>query len=314
MLSFKPFWKHLVSSQNEYGDISDWWDLKAKPEIKNFCIGYSIQRKIARSQTKRFLLASLHHALINKEWEDVAKYREDITAMLNLDAMGFVVRSRFQQNVEEEKASVYHAAREKSKRTNVSALKINGATVTDNSEVEGIVVQYFNALFNGHHNTSLVDTGCPFMPDNGNLSSMLQYLSKLDGQVSVDLEMDVSIDELDQIIRECPSNKSPGLDGISYEFYVVTWSLIKDTFLKVIQCQLDKSHIIASNTMGVTRLISKVKGIPKVDELRPITLLNCDYKILSKLLVLRVKPVLPNVITSGQLCTIGRKKHSFRCQ
>ena len=63
--------------------------------------------------------------------------------------------------------------------------------------------------------------------------------------------------------------------------------------------------------MGVTRLISKVEGIPKVDELRPITLLNCDYKILSKLLVLRVKPVLPNVITSGQLCTIGRKNILF---
>ena len=59
-----------------------------------------------------------------------------------------------------------------------------------------------------------------------------------------------------------------------------------------------------SNKDGVTRLVPKVKGVPHVDELRPITLLDCDYKILSKWLVKRMKPVLPHVIKSGQLCTV----------
>ena len=44
-----------------------------------------------------------------------------------------------------------------------------------------------------------------------------------------------------------------------------------------------------------------------MDELRPITLLNSDYKILSKWFVKRMKPVLPFVIKSGQLCTIEKK-------
>ena len=58
-------------------------------------------------------------------------------------------------------------------------------------------------------------------------------------------------------------------------------------------------------------MIPKVVGAPKVDELRPITLLNCDYRILSKLLVRRLKPVLPCVIKSGQLCTVGKKNILF---
>ena len=69
--------------------------------------------------------------------------------------------------------------------------------------------------------------------------------------------------------------------------------------------------IIDSNTMGATRLISKVDGVPQVDQLRPITLLNCDYKILSKILVLRMKPVMPSIIKSGQLCTVGKKNILF---
>ena len=51
--------------------------------------------------------------------------------------------------------------------------------------------------------------------------------------------------------------------------------------------------------------------MPSVDELRPITLLDCDYKIWSKWLVKRMKPVLPYVIKSGQLCTVGKKNILF---
>jgi hypothetical protein len=54
-----------------------------------------------------------------------------------------------------------------------------------------------------------------------------------------------------------------------------------------------------------------VDGIPCVDELRPITLLNCDYKLLSKWFVKRVRPKLPLIIKSGQLCTVGKKNILF---
>ena len=52
-------------------------------------------------------------------------------------------------------------------------------------------------------------------------------------------------------------------------------------------------------------------GIPCVHELRPINLLNCDYKLLSKWFVKRVKPKLPLIIKSGQLCTVEKKNILF---
>ena len=125
------------------------------------------------------------------------------------------------------------------------------------------------------------------------------------------MEDEATLDEIEYVVKHCSANKAPGLDGLSYEFYQATWLLIRETFLKVIQCQLNRVRIVESNTLGATRLCSKVEGVPKVDELRPITLLNCDYKILSKLLVLRIKPVLPKVIKSGQLCSVGRKNILF---
>ena len=117
--------------------------------------------------------------------------------------------------------------------------------------------------------------------------------------------------ELEEIVKECDRNKSPGLDGISYEFYQNTFPIIKNDLLAIYRCQLSREAIIKSNKEGVTRLAPKVVGVPCVDELRPITLLNCDYKILSKWLVKRMKPVLPIVIRSGQLCTVGKKNILF---
>ena len=87
--------------------------------------------------------------------------------------------------------------------------------------------------------------------------------------------------------------------------------IIKYDLLQVLQCQLNRTRIIESNKEGVTRLAPKVNGVPSVDELRPITLLNCDYKILSKWMVRKMKPVLPHVIKSGQLCTVGKKNILF---
>ena len=112
-------------------------------------------------------------------------------------------------------------------------------------------------------------------------------------------------------MKSCKNNKSPGLDGIPYEFYKGAWDIIGDEVKEVLQCQLDRAAIIDSNRVGVTRLVPKVTGIPQVDELRPVTLLNTDYKILSKVLVKRMKPILSKIILSGQLCTVGSKNILF---
>ena len=42
--SFKSFWVDILKSQSNYNDIADWWDLMAKPPIKQFCISRALFR------------------------------------------------------------------------------------------------------------------------------------------------------------------------------------------------------------------------------------------------------------------------------
>ena len=151
--------------------------------------------------------------------------------------------------------------------------------------------------------------GSPFVPNYSGLHSYLAGLGSLPDVARDELEKDMLMEKKGDIVKESENYKSPGLDGLSYEFYKNTFDLIQDELLKVFQCQLNRKNIVDSNTEGVTRLAPKVDGIPSVDELRQITLLNCDYKLLSKWFVRRVKH---HIIQSGQLCAVGKKNILFR--
>ena len=311
--NFPKFWHWLQLKKTDFNDIADWWDTTAKPSIKEFCILFSSRRTRIRNDSKRFWFSYLKIALKLKNWREVTKVKKQLSDLLDEDTFGYVIRSRFKNNAADEMASLYHANQEmkNGKKNSINKLKINGIVENDDKVIEEKVLQFFNALFNGHHNSSLEDTGSSFQPDYSGIDTYLQGLDSLPDIDRDELENKIKIEELRNIVKSSDNNKSPGLDGLSYEFYKATLHLKESDLLEVLQCQLDRGRIVKSNTEGVTRLCPKVEGVPAVDELRPITLLNCDYKLLSKWLVLRVKPKLPLIIKSGQLCTVGKKNILF---
>ena len=125
------------------------------------------------------------------------------------DIMGFVIRSRHNQNSEEEKASLFHAAREvKNSKNNIEALKVDGAVVKDNSLIEKTVTSFFGALFNGFHNSDLQITGVPFEPDFSAFNEITNGLGYMTDSESRDMEEAVSMEELEDILKTCKNNKS----------------------------------------------------------------------------------------------------------
>ena len=113
--------------------------------------------------------------------------------------------------------------------------------------------------------------------------------------------MDLSEEEILKTLKKCSKNKSPGLDGLSSEFYLKFWAKLKDKLIDVYKESFSARCLPDTMRTGVVTLLEK-KGKDRLDiaNWRPITLLNTDYKLLTKTLAGRLKSVLPSLVHPNQ--------------
>ena len=97
------------------------------------------------------------------------------------------------------------------------------------------------------------------------------------------------------------SNKSPGSDGLPAEFYKVFWNDINQYLLNALNCAFTKGLLSITQRRGLITLIPKKnKPTNLLKNWRPITLLNCDYKIATKSIASSIRKVLPRIINNDQ--------------
>ena len=84
----------------------------------------------------------------------------------------------------------------------------------------------------------------------------------------------------------------PGNDGIPVEFYKKFWPLISEPFIKCVNECFETKELSSSQKQAVITLIEK-KGKDRtlLENWRPISLLNVDTKIMSKVIASRLKNV-----------------------
>ncbi|CAH8263184.1 unnamed protein product [Arabidopsis lyrata] len=105
-------------------------------------------------------------------------------------------------------------------------------------------------------------------------------------------------------IRSClfkmPLNKTPGPDGFPAEFFKTTWSIIGQDLTSAVLHFFRDSFIPSGLNSTSLVLIPKRPGAVELKDFRPISCLNTVYKIISRLLLDRLKNLLPGLILPNQ--------------
>lgn len=111
------------------------------------------------------------------------------------------------------------------------------------------------------------------------------------------LTREFSLEEIKEVVFGMKHNKAAGPDGLPTEFYQKFWEIIKgdlkDLFDAFHKGNLDVERL----NHGIIALIPKVIGADKIQQYRPICLLNVSYKILTKVLAVRLGLVVDRLIS-----------------
>jgi hypothetical protein len=181
----------------------------------------------------------------------------------------------------------FHAhATSKHRLNSISSLSCdNGMVAFSHKDKEEVLFQAFKNRLGTSQPTSMVF----------NLSELIQSARNLSA-----LEVPFSRSEIDQIIKNLPSNKSPGPDGFNTDFVKKCWPVIASDFYEVCDKFYEGSICLESINGSYVTLIPKISSPTSVGDYRPISLLNTSMKILTKILANRLQLVITSLIHQNQ--------------
>ena len=165
--------------------------------------------------------------------------------------------------------------------------KDNGQEITTDQEILSHCAVFYDNLF-----------GCNLVPQRllSNFSHMPSEV-QLSHKDRLELEKDIELAELKMALENMKKAAAPGMDSLTVPSYITFWPVISKYLHANILHAHQVGHFSIDTRRGVLRLIPKKnRNAAFVKNLCPISLLNIDYKLLTKVLAMRIKEVIPKII------------------
>lgn len=179
----------------------------------------------------------------------------------------------------------------------MNTLEINGQLTSNPSSIQHHILAFYKDL--------LGTPGLKF----GFLDDQFWDLEdKLTALEQWSLERSFTEEELKHALFASEPNGAPGPDGFIFKFYQFFWDVVRSDLMVL-------THYFFENTLDLHKinkscicLIPKEKDAKLITKFRLISLVNFSFKLLSKLLTIRLEPIMFRIIDPSQSAFI---KHRF---
>ena len=171
-----------------------------------------------------------------------------------------------------------------------------------------------NALYDENNNNKLVTDTKEilklqeiFYKDlyTSNTEIIFNHVNHSDVKISEEMKQVMSQpfndSEVKGAIKKLPNGKTCGNDGLPIEIYKVFWTKLQSPYMEMLDESFEQKLLHQTARSGIINMIPKQnKNTKFLKFLRPITLLNSDYKIIEKVMANRLEPAMDVLINCDQ--------------
>lgn len=217
------------------------------------------------------------------------------TLQLKLDqlyiskAKGAFIRSRAKWMEEGEQNSSYFFKLEKHRqnRNGITRLSLNGTIVDNPKDIAEMCENFYKALYESKLSLPELEDFFDSLGENRKIGEVNKTIC----------DSPITISEIKDAIKKLKLNKSPGVDGLTSEFYKLFSAELAPFLLNVSIESFNNEVLPPSLCQSLITLIPKPqKDVLLLDNWRPISLLTNDYKIIALCLANKLKQVLNDII------------------
>ena len=296
--------KNYAAIREKYSDLKDdrlKWEL-IKMEIRRLTISYSKhkekQRRIRETELQKRLEAleiKINNCStdeqLSAEIEEYDNLKIELQRIYEAKGKGAIFRSKVRWVEQDEKPTKYFFNLEKrnfNRKVITEIKREDGKILVDEDEIMKEIESFYKNLYASH------DEG-----NNGAFNDFVRDLQtvKLTDEEREDIEGYITIEECSKVLKTFPAGKSPGDDGFTAEFYNCFFDLVSSDLVNSFNTAYNEGELSISQRRGVITLVPKEDScLSDLSNWRPITLLNLDYKIASKVIANRIERFLPRLI------------------
>ncbi|KAL8108439.1 hypothetical protein AgCh_024775 [Apium graveolens] len=153
-------------------------------------------------------------------------------------------------------------------------------------EIQNIITQYFDELFQASGTS-------------GELTDK-EVVNGVTEEHNCELHKPITYEEVKKALFEMYPEKSPRPDGLNPGFYQAYWEVVGRDMVEFCQKYFAIGDLPAGVNNTLVCLIPKVTQPQQMTDVRPISLCNILFRVLSKVLANRLKICLPSLISDKQ--------------
>lgn len=175
----------------------------------------------------------------------------------------------------------YHAAAtiKKNRKRRIQILNENGCPFSTDEDTDETIQNHFSQLFTRENGVD-----CSYA-----LKKKFPILTEEDWAA---INGEVTPEEVKKALFEMSPLKAPGPDGFHAFFYQKAWEVVGPSVITQIRRFMNEGILEQGMNDTLIALIPKIENPTNASHFRPISLCNVIYKIITKTLTNRIKPIL----------------------